>query len=262
MLRNAAEELICLVISEKLNNNGNYSASGKTIMDGVHDLGGMDGIGPIDRTDDDPGPEEYFHEEWEARVFGLLPQTMGQGLYNLDEFRHAIERMYPAHYLSTPYYHHWLHAMEDRLIEHDVISEAELRSRLAEIQAADDPEELVVERENPEFTEEMLDVVDAGASTMRESVAPGFDVGDRVVVENAHPEGHTRCPQYVRRAEGVVEETRGTFVLPDKNAHGEGESPEPVYSVRFESEELWGDESAGENESVYIDLWESYLAEA
>lgn len=228
-------------------------------MDGVHDLGGTDGLGPIERGEDESGVEPYFHEEWEKDVFSLLPQTMGQELYNIDEFRHAIERMGPAHYLDSTYYEHWLHAMEDRLIEHDVISEEELSSRLEEVKAADDPEELIPEREDPEYTEEILDLIETGGSAKRDDVEPALNPGDTVKVKNIHPEGHTRCPRYVRRAEGEIDEVRGTFVLPDSNAHGEGENPEPVYSVRFEGEELWGEETAEENQTLYIDLWESYL---
>ena len=228
-------------------------------MDSVHDLGGTDGIGEIERGEDEAGVEPYFHEEWERKVFALLPQTMGQGLYNLDEFRHSIERMNPSHYLSSPYYEHWLYAMEDRLVEHGVISEEEIQSRLEEVKSAENPEELIPEQEDSEFTREILNVVEAGASTMRDPVDPTFNAGESVKVKNIHPEGHTRCPQYVRRAEGIIDEVRGTFVLPDANAHHEGENPEPVYSVGFSSDELWGEETAGENETIYIDLWESYL---
>jgi nitrile hydratase len=59
----------------------------------------------------------------------------------------------------------------------------------------------------------------------------------------------------------VVERLHGVFVLPDTNAMGEGEHPEPVYNVRFEAGELWG-ESGGPREKVYLDLWESYLLPA
>lgn len=231
-------------------------------MDGVHDLGGTDGMGPIERGDDDPGPEPYFHDGWEARVFALLPLTLGQGMYNLDEFRHTIERMRPAHYLDSPYYEHWLYAMEEALVENGVVTEEELQSRLDEVKSADDPDELVPEREDPELTDQMIGLVESGVSTMRDPEEPAFEPGDVIVVKNIHPEGHTRCPSYVRRARGVVDEVRGTFVLPDAHAHGEGESPEPVYSVRFDSDELWGEEYAEENATLYIDLWESYLEPA
>ncbi|MFO7927025.1 MAG: nitrile hydratase subunit beta [Halobacteriota archaeon] len=227
-------------------------------MDGVHDLGGTDGVGQIKREEDEP----YFHEEWEEDIFALLPLTMGQGMYNIDEFRHAIERMDPAHYLGSSYYEHWLSAMETLLVEKGVLSEEELDERLEQIQTADDPEALIPEREDPELTEEMLNLIDTGASAMRDSIGPTFGAGDQVRVKNMHPEGHTRCPEYVRRAQGEIADVRGTFVLPDTHAHGEGESPETVYSVRFDTKELWGDEYAGDNEVLHIDLWESYLEAA
>ena len=229
-----------------------------TTMDGVHDLGGTDGMGPIEREEDEP----YFHSEWEKRVFGLLPVTMGQGMYNLDEFRHAIERMEPAHYLESSYYEHWLTAMEELLVENEVITEEELYSRIDEIDSADDPDELIPEREDPELSGELMGLIEAGASTKRESTEPVFEPGAEIVVRNIHPDGHTRCPEYVRRAHGVVDAVRGTFVLPDAHAHSEGENPEPVYSIRFDAAELWGPEYAEENETVYIDLWESYLEAA
>lgn len=230
-------------------------------MDSVHDLGGTDGVGEIKLGEDESKVEPYFHQEWEKEVFALLPQLMGQGLYNIDEFRHAIERMDPAHYLDSPYYEHWLYAMEDRLIEHGIISEEELQSRLEEVVAAENPEELVPEREDPDFTQEILDVIETGASTERDPVEPALEAGDTVRVKNIHPEGHTRCPQYVRQAQGTIAEVRGTFVLPDARAHNEGEDPEPLYSVRFENRELWGEDTAEDGETLHIDLWESYLEE-
>lgn len=224
-------------------------------MNGVHDLGGTDGVGPIEQEED----ESYFHDEWEEDVFAMLPLTLGQEFYNIDEFRHSMERMDPAHYLDSSYYEHWLNGMETLLVEKDVISEEELEARLEEVQSADDPEAIIPEREDPELTETMIGLIESGASTERESVEPAFKVGNQVQVKNMHPEDHTRCPEYARRACGEIAEVLGTFVLPDAHAHGEGESPEPVYSVCFDSNELWGDDYAGENESIYIDLWESYL---
>lgn len=226
-------------------------------MDSAHDMGGTDGMGPIEQEEDEP----YFHEEWEEKVFGMLPLTMGQEMYNLDEFRHAIERMEAAHYLSSSYYEHWLSAMETLLVENGVISEEELQKRLEKVENAENPEEVIPERKDQELTETMLELIESGASTMRENGEPKFEEGDKVRVKNIHPEGHTRCPQYVRRAEGTIAEVLGTFVFPDAHAHGKGENPEPVYSVRFDGEELWSEEYADSNETLYIDLWESYLEE-
>ena len=98
-------------------------------MNGVHDLGGMHGMGAINPEPDEP----VFHEDWERRVFGLFVTTFAGGHFNVDEFRHAIECMDPAHYLDSPYYAHWLHAIETLLIERGAISRAELSARQAQL---------------------------------------------------------------------------------------------------------------------------------
>lgn len=98
-------------------------------MNGIHDLGGMHGLGPVVREEDEP----VFHEEWERRVFAVLNLTMAAGQYNVDELRHAIERMAPARYLETSYYEHWLHAAEDLLDAKGVVTCEELARRAAEI---------------------------------------------------------------------------------------------------------------------------------
>ncbi len=98
-------------------------------MNGIHDLGGMHGFGPIAREKDEP----VFHAEWERRAFALLPATLSLGCYNIDEFRHAIERMTPVSYLESSYYEHWLHALETLLVEKGVITEKELSDKTAEL---------------------------------------------------------------------------------------------------------------------------------
>lgn len=93
-------------------------------MNGIHDLGGMHGLGPINPETDEP----VFHAEWERRLFGLMMATFAGGIYNVDEFRHTIERMDPADYLSTSYYEHWLHSLENMLIEKGQFKRAELEA--------------------------------------------------------------------------------------------------------------------------------------
>lgn len=220
-------------------------------MDGIHDLGGMDGFGAVDHAPAEP----TFHADWEGRVFATALATMAQGLYTMDSFRHAIERMEPAAYLTTSYYEHWLAAVERRLVEEDVLEAEALASRADAFAAG---EATVLTREDEELTAFVRALVDTGGDTERDPAEPAFETGDAVRVRNVHPEGHTRCPGYVRRAEGTVQACYGAHVLPDSHAHGEGESPEPLYSVRFEGEELWGpDAEAGT--AVSVDLWEHYL---
>ncbi len=96
-------------------------------MNGVHDLGGMHGMGPIDPEPNEP----VFHEPWERTVFGLFMTTFAGGHFNVDEFRHAIERMDATHYLQSPYYEHWLHAIETLLVERGTLTPAEIDGRVA-----------------------------------------------------------------------------------------------------------------------------------
>lgn len=220
-------------------------------MDGIHDLGGTDGTGPVSHAPTEP----TFHDEFEERVFAMVLITMAHREYTMDEFRHAIERMAPAWYLDSSYFEHWLAAMEKLLVERGTLEAEELRERLERIRAGDAE---VPERADPETAGMMRRVIESGGGTRRGPGEPSFDVGDAVEVRNMHPEGHTRCPGYVRRAEGTVQEVYGAHVLPDSHAHREGESPEPLYSVRFEGEELWGDDAEADT-SVSVDLWESYL---
>jgi len=101
-------------------------------MNGMHDLGGMHGMGPID-----PEPSEpVFHAPWERTVFGLFMTIFAGGHFNVDEFRHAIERMDAAHYLQSPYYEHWLHAIETLLVERGALTEAEIDGRVAQLAKA------------------------------------------------------------------------------------------------------------------------------
>lgn len=217
-------------------------------MNSAHDLGGMDGLGPIEVEADEPA----FHSEWERRVFGVMMGTFAGGHYNVDEFRHAIERMGAVPYLQTSYYEHWLHSMETLLVEKGILSQDELATG-----KATDPN---AEPETPALSADVVpEVVTGGASSrIDEAATPKFKPGDRVTVRNLNPFGHTRVPRYARGKQGVVDRDHGVFGLPDTLAHGQGESAQHVYSVRFDATELWGDAGTGKG-SVFIDLWDDYL---
>jgi nitrile hydratase subunit beta len=206
-------------------------------MNGVHDLGGMDGFGPVEVEADEP----VFHDAWERRVFGILTTMMRQRLTNLDGFRHAIERMQPLHYLRSSYYEHWFTALATLLVENGVLTRAQLEAKAGGSVPLSQP-------------------LQAGAivSSMPSAAGPRFPVGSAVVVRNLHPRGHTRCPRYVRGKRGVVTRVDGTFPLADVRAHSGERRNEYAYNVRFDGRELWGD-SADRSVAVYVDLWESYL---
>ena len=222
-------------------------------MDGVHDLGGMQGFGPVEREEDEP----VFHAAWEAAVLAMMRAGGARGLYNIDEFRHGIERMAPAHYLRATYYEKWLEGVTRVLMEKGVIGAEELAARRAFFEQRPDasateavPGALPARvPANPGWVQDVIR--DTGA-------APRFAPGDPVLTREMHPRGHTRLPRYARGKRGVIHCCHGIHVFPDTNAHGAGEQPQPLYSVRFEARELWG-ESAEANQAVHIDLWESYL---
>jgi nitrile hydratase beta subunit len=223
-------------------------------MNGIHDLGGMDGFGPVVREKNEP----LFHQDWERRVFGMTLATMGQ-LYNLDEFRHSIERMSPAHYLGSPYYEHWLAGLERLLLEKGRAGAAEIEAKVREFASPAPPP--VPERSDPVLAQRLGQAIHGGAPTSRGKGRARFAKGERVRVRRMNPHGHTRCPRYVRGVHGTVEQVHERFVFPDANAHGLGESPQVLYTVGFEATDLWGADAEGRGK-VYVDLWQSYLEPA
>jgi nitrile hydratase len=225
-------------------------------MNGIHDMGGTIGFGPVEPERDEP----VFHEEWERRVFGMLVSVMSQGIIpSFDEFRHGVERMDPVHYISSSYYEHWLFAISKLLAEKGIITEDQLQERTDQL-TREPGARPASSRENSRRLAALLrKAVQTGASAERRSdTAPRFKPGDQVLARNMHPAGHTRIPRYVRGKRGTIDRVHGVYAFPDTNAHGQGEQPQPVYSVRFEGRELWGD-AAAPGSSLYIDLFEPYL---
>ena len=211
-------------------------------MNGVHDMGGMDGFGPVIREHDEP----VFHADWERRVAALASLVIWR--VNADESRHAIERIPPAQYLTSSYYERWLAAAETLLIEHGVITREDL---LAKQDASIDPALIA----NAVATRGPAPLKDkSGKKPPRARYAKGA----RVRARNLNPSGHTRLPRYVRGKAGVIARDWGVFAFPDTNAHHAGAKRQHCYSVSFDARELWG-KSANSRERVYIDLWEDYL---
>lgn len=222
-------------------------------MDGVHDLGGMQGFGPVEREENEP----VFHAAWEAAVLAMMRAGGSGGLFNIDEFRHSIERMAPAQYLRATYYEKWLDGVTRLLVEKGVVGADELAARLAFFEDTPDAPATAAlsgpPAARPPFNPGWVHDV------IRETGAvPRFAPGDAVVTREIHPHGHTRLPRYARGKRGIIHRCHGVHVFPDTNAHGRGEQPQPLYSVRFDARELWG-ESAEPNQVIHIDLWESYL---
>jgi len=221
-------------------------------MNGVHDLGGMHGFGPVIREHNEP----VFHSEWEKRVFGMTLTAMGRRVCNVDEFRRAIEHMPPANYLAASYYEKWLHALEALLVEKGVVTREELASGHA---AAPAPAKATGSLDDGGGSGG-VESFDSSAVKLRfnKSYKAGFKVGDRVVARNFNPEHHTRLPRYARGKRGVIRYDHGVFVFPDTHAYGQGGMPQHVYTVAFEARELWGPDQ-NPRAPVYLDCWQDYL---
>lgn len=216
-------------------------------MNGAQDLGGMQGFGPVDPEPNEP----VFHSEWERRVFALTLAMGFTGQWNIDISRHARESLDPAQYLSSSYYQIWLAGLQKLLVRNELVSREELAAgtksaepvELAQTLAAKDVERMLRR---------------GGPSERDVAIEPTFSVGDEVRAKNINPPGHTRLPRYVRGRTGVIDRLRKAHVFPDSNAHGKGEQPQHLYSVRFAAEELWGAEDP-DGDEVFVDMWESYL---
>ena len=213
-------------------------------MNGVHDLGGMHGLGPVEREANEPA----FHEPWEARTFAIMNLAGAAGMFNVDEVRHAIERMGPVDYLNTPYYVHWLHGIEDMMASKGIVPSKAAGATVT-------PPAF-----GPALPKAMVGVALATGVSVRIDIpdTPRFKIGDEVTARNINPTGHTRLPRYIRGKTGTVQHLHGSFAFADTRAHGKGEKPQHIYNVRFTARELWGAQ-ASDKDSLYIDLWDDYV---
>jgi nitrile hydratase subunit beta len=208
-------------------------------VDGINDLGGRQGFGPVVVETGKQSPPA----RWEAASFVLFGEVLVPHLANVSPgaHRHAVERMDPKDYLNASYYERWLTAAATLAVESGIVTRAELEER------AGGPYPL----SRPGTAETITDPP-VGRSR--------FSVGDRVRVRQWHPPGHTRCPGYVRGHVGVVTRCDGWFSIPDVEAHSVHRASEATYSVRFDADELWNDGQP--SVTVNVDLWDNYLEPA
>ena len=215
-------------------------------MNGIHDMGGMQGMGPIQYEKNEP----VFHHRWEGRAFALNMATRG----NVDAARHQIELIPPEEYLRMSYYEKWTVRLEESLIRSGLITRQELENGKPAPGSA---------KATPKLTAgEVPRMLRVGVLASRKiPLEQRFQVGQKVRARNINPAGHTRLPRYARGKTGVVDRHRGVYVFPDTNAHFRGENPQNIYSVRFAARELWGHQ-ASPRDSVYLDMWDDYLEPA
>ena len=222
-------------------------------MNGIHDMGGMHGFGPVPIETDEP----VFHAPWEGRVYAMAIAAGKKRLTEPVGLRAYIEGLEPARYLRSSYYERWMGALEDALISKGVATREEL-DRLTE-HFAEKPDSKPERREDPELAAKVAASIFSHRSPQRETDREQrFNVGDRVCARTINPIGHTRLPRYIRGRSGVVTRLHGVHSFDDSKSQGLGPQPQHIYNVRFEARELWGEE-ASETESVYIDMWDSYL---
>ena len=215
-------------------------------MDGIHDMGGMDGFGKIEPEANEPP----FHAAWEGRVMALQRAMSFAGAWHIDHARYAQERLPPLTYLSSSYYRKWELAMETNVLERGLASAEELQAGHALAPG--------------KALKRKMTTVDIPArltrgSFFRPEQAPArFKPGDRVRTKNMHPLTHTRLPRYARDMIGVVERCHGCHMFPDSVALDRGDDPQWLYTVVFDGRELWGGD-ADPTLKVSIEAFEPYL---
>jgi nitrile hydratase len=204
-------------------------------MDGIHDLGGRQGYGPVRYT----LGATAFHSPWEVRVNAMYAHAVRSGIFNMDEYRHAIERMDPRHYLSASYYERSLTGFATLLVEKGVLTHEELERRA-----------------NGTFPLSSPSAPGRGNSVHRERFKPG----DRVRVKLDFVPGHIRLPAYVRGKIGTVVGESPPYPFPDAHAHGIHAEDEPTYDVRFHAEDLWP--NGCDPALVHVGVFQSYVERA
>jgi nitrile hydratase beta subunit len=215
-------------------------------------MGGRFGDGPVVPEAEDV----VFHADWHPRALAIVLASGSLGKWNIDVSRHARECLAPKDYTAFSYYEKWMGGLAALLVETGVLTRDEL---------AGQSDAQISELASKKLTaDQVAGVLARGGPADREStVAPAFGVGDMVltrkIAENVLVAGgHTRLPSYAAGAGGRIMRYHGTHVLPDSNAHGLGEAPEPLYAVVFPASELWVHPEHPRDE-VVLDLWQSYL---
>ena len=202
-------------------------------MDGMHDLGGKQGFGEVRYTLNAPAS----HAAWEVRANSLYAFAVRCGIFNMDEYRYAIERMEPRHYLSASYYERSLTGMATLCVEKGLVTREELERRAHGAFPLSTP---------------------GAAGRTNAATREEFKSGDRVQVREDYVPGHVRMPGYIRGKHGVVVGVSPEYPFPDAHAHGIEAQDEPTYDVRFRTQDLWPDSS--DPALVHVAVFQSYLS--
>jgi nitrile hydratase subunit beta len=217
-------------------------------MNGIHDMGGMQDMGPIKYEKNEP----VFHALWEGRIYAMSAAVTATRKLRLG-LRPPIENLPPVEYLRMSYYELWLASLTERLIASELVTRSEIesgRAALGSTKAA-----LAVS------PSDAVAAISRVPERRNESVMSRFHTGQLVRARNINPVTHTRLPRYARGKAGTINRDHGVFAFMDTNAYGLGDKPQHLYSVRFLARELWGEQAAPQD-AVYLDLYDDYLEPA
>jgi nitrile hydratase subunit beta len=218
-------------------------------MDGIHDMGGMDGFGKVEPEPNEPP----FHEPWEGRVLAMQRAMSYAGGWYIDMSRYAQERLPPPVYVTASYYQRWALAMERNVIERGLAEADELAAGHALRPGKSLQRKL---------TSAIVGEGMTRGSFYRQAQGPAsFKAGDRVRAKNIHPPTHTRLPRYVRGRVGVIDLVHGCHAFPDTVALDQGDKPQWLYTVVFDGRELWGPDT-DPTLKISVDAFEPYLEPA
>jgi len=218
-------------------------------MNGVHDMGGMDGFGKVEVEQNEPP----FHEKWEGRVLALQRSLGYAGAWHIDDSRFAQEALPPRTYLAASYYWRWALGMQKNLIDRGFVTQDEITAGHSLRAGKPLPRKLSLDAVPGSLTR--------GSFFRQQQRSARFKPGDRVRTLNINPQSHTRLPRYARDKVGTVELIHGCHAYPDAVASGRGDDPQWLYTVVFDGREIWGAD-ADPTLKISIDAFEPYLKPA
>ena len=216
-------------------------------MDGIHDLGGMEGFGSLVIEQDEP----VFHAHWEGRIMAMRVLMGFWRKWNIDVGRHSIECLPPADYLGFSYYEKWLASLIKLILDAGLLTTNEIEKGYVE--------QAVNGFKPPIDALGVNEFLPVGRPSLRDTkTEQKFAIGVKVQTRKHMKSGHNRLPGYVRGRVGKISLYHGVHVFPDTNANFEGENPQHLYGVQFTAKELWGCQMSNKD-IVMVDLWENYL---
>ncbi|CAB4850357.1 unannotated protein [freshwater metagenome] len=218
---------------------------------GIADFGGTQGWGPMPTIDRN---EPVFPEPWEGRAFALGLLSMRLSGTNLDSFRHAMNRLDKDAYLEGGCYGRYVQGAENLLLDSNIIAPGSVEARAVNLSGGSADEPAAPEPQKPDYAPT------AGGSIRAIEAAPRFTVGQKVRTKVQEAAGHTRLQHYIQGHVGTVAIVEPPQVLPDTHAHFLAENAQWVYTVAFDSRELFGPDA--EIFTLNTDCYEDYLGDA